>query len=75
MDYLGWATEEEKGQLTDMMAGIGRGSLAMRRQAVDHAAEWIGLHLRKAEEKQRKDGKLALTLGWTAGACLTLLLL
>ena len=47
----------------------------MRRQAVDHAAEWIGLHLRKAEEKQRKDGKLALTLGWTAGACLTLLLL
>ena len=30
---------------------------------------------RKAEEKQRKDGKLALTLGWTAGACLTLLLL
>ena len=28
MDYLGWATEEEKGQLTDMMAGIGRGSLA-----------------------------------------------
>ena len=31
MDYLGWATEEEKGQLTDMMAGIGRGSLAMRR--------------------------------------------
>ena len=72
---LNWATEEEKGQLSDMMAGIGHGSLAMRRQAVDHAAAWLELHLRKAEEKQQKDGKLAVTLGWTAGACLTLLLI
>ena len=75
MKALDWATAEEKEQLADMMSGLGRGSLSMRRQAVDHAAAWVDLHLRSAEEKRRKDGKLSVTLGWTAGACLLLLLL
>lgn len=75
LKYLDWATGEERAQLTAMLAGVGRGSLAMRRQAVEHTAEWLSLHLGWAEEKHRKDGKLALTLGWAAGACLTLLLI
>ncbi len=73
--YLDWATAEEKAQLTAMMSDLGHGSLAMRKQAVTHTAEWLALHLRRAEEKQGKDGKLAMTLGWSVGACVALLLL
>lgn len=72
---LCWATAEEKERLLRMMAGIGRGGVALRKQAVDQAADWFALALSKAQLKRKQDARLALTLGWTAGACLALMLL
>lgn len=72
---LRWATAEEQERLLRMMTGIGRGGVALRRQAVEQAADWFALALARAQNQRKQDARLSLTLGWTAGACLTLMLL
>lgn len=66
---------EEDGVLTRLMARLGRGSLESRRQAVEQAAEEIALLSASASAKAATDARMWTTLGWTCGACLTLMLI
>ena len=61
--------------LSPMMARLAHGSLASRCQAVTHAGAEIGLLSSAAGEKAAKDARMWSVLGWTGGACLTLLLI
>lgn len=61
--------------LSRLMAQLCRGSLESRCQATEQAAEEIGLLARSASERAAQDAKLHASLGWTCGACLTILLL
>ena len=61
--------------LTRMFAGLGRGTLENRLLATTQAASEISLMTTQAAQRAAKDAKLWQTLGWTGGACLTLLLL
>ena len=70
-----WAQESDQACVHVLLEGLGHGSLALRKQAVDQAAQWLAQAQGQAREAQQRNGKLAITLGWTAGACLTLLLL
>ena len=70
-----WAQETDQACVHALLEGLGHGSLALRKQAVDQAAQWLAQAQGQAREAQQRNGKLAITLGWTAGACLTLLLL
>lgn len=70
-----WAQETDQACVHVLLEGLGHGSLALRKQAVDQAAQWLAQAQGQAHEAQQRNGKLAITLGWTAGACLTLLLL
>ena len=72
---MNWMTAEERERISRMFAGVEHGSLALRCQAVAQTEEWLQLALQQAEEKRRRDGRLAVTLGWTAGIGLTLFLL
>lgn len=72
---MNWATAEERERISRMFAGVEHGSLALRCQAVAQTEGWLQMALHQAEEKRRRDGRLAVTLGWTAGIGLTLFLL
>lgn len=72
---MNWMTAEERERISRMFAGVEHGSLTLRCQAVAQTEEWLKLALHQAEEKRRRDGRLAVTLGWTAGIGLTLFLL
>ena len=61
--------------LARLMAQLGRGSLDSRCQAAEQAAEETALLARAASERAARDAKLHASLGWTCGACLTILLL
>ena len=61
--------------LSRLMARLGHGSLESRCQAAEQAAEEIALMARAATERAARDAKLHASLGWTCGACLTILLL
>ena len=68
-------TGPEAPVLSRLMAQLGRGSLESRCQAAEQAAEEIDLLARSASERAAQDAKLHASLGWTCGACLTILLL
>ena len=68
-------TGPEAPVLSRLMAQLCRGSLESRCQATEQAAEEIGLLARSASERTAQDAKLHASLGWTCGACLTILLL
>lgn len=68
-------TCEEDSVLTRLMARLGRGSLETRRQAVEQAADEIALLSASATTKAATDARMWTTLGWTCGACLTLMLI
>ena len=61
--------------LARLMDRLGRGSLESRCQAAEQAAEEIALLARDATDRAARDAKLHASLGWTCGACLTILLL
>ena len=61
--------------LSRLMTRLSRGSLESRVQAVQQAAQEINLLAENAREKSSQDARMWRTLGWTLGACLTLMLL
>ena len=54
---------------------LGHGSADSRRLAAEQARESIALLAAQAAARADRDAKLYRTLGWTGGACLTILLL
>ena len=76
-ELYAWAASAgpEAPVLSRLMAQLGRGSLESRCQAAEQAAEEIALLARAATERAATDAKLHASLGWTCGACLTILLL
>lgn len=54
---------------------LGRGSAANRQLALQQAGEAMQLVADQTAERAARDAKLYATLGWTGGACLTILLL
>ncbi len=65
----------ENAALHRIFAALGRGTLAQRVLGVTQGAEEIALLAASARTRAEKDAKLFRTLGWTGGACLTILLL
>lgn len=65
----------EKETLSRMFEHLGRGSKESRLQAVKQAAAELALLAKSAADRAEKDVKLWQTLGFIAGACLTILLL
>lgn len=65
----------ETAPLSRLMEQLARGSLDSRVLAVRQAAAEIGLLASASREKAGQDARMWATLGWTGGACLTLLLL
>lgn len=61
--------------LSRLMARLSHGSLDSRVQAAQQAAQEIALLAASAQTKSQQDAKMWATLGWTCGACLTLMLL
>ena len=61
--------------LSRLMDRLSRGSLDSRVQAVEQAAQEIALLSASTQQRVQQDARMWLTLGWTCGACLTLLLL
>ncbi|MBE5804534.1 MAG: hypothetical protein E7316_08495 [Clostridiales bacterium] len=61
--------------LARMFTALAGGSLESRVQAVRYAAEEIALLSGEARDKARQDAAMWAKLGWTCGACLTLMLL
>ena len=64
-----------KDVLLRLFVRLGRGSADSRRQAVRHARDALSLLAEQKSERAGRDAKLYSTLGWTVGACLTILLL
>lgn len=65
----------ERDALMRLAAGISRGSLESRCLACEHAAAGIGQLASEAAALAARDAKLWQTLGFTGGACLTLMLI
>lgn len=61
--------------LARMFAGLSRGSLENRLLAAEQAGREIALLADTAQTKAQQDARMWTTLGWTCGACLTLMLL
>lgn len=61
--------------LQRMFSGIGHGDAAGRALAAEQAARELSCLAEQAEKRAANDVGLYRTLGWTGGACLTLLLL
>lgn len=61
--------------LLRLFGRLGRGSAQSRRLAVQQAAQAMAQTAAQAEARAARDAKLYRTLGWTGGACLTILLL
>lgn len=73
-DSLGYQ-EEEADILRRMMERVGHGSMETRCACVRQSGEEIRLLYQHAQRTSDKDAKMWSSLGWTAGACITLLLL
>ena len=65
----------ERTSLCRMFSGLSRGSLSSRLFAVEQCARELALTASQAQARADRDARLWQTLGWTGGACLTLLLL
>ena len=65
----------ERDALLRMAARISRGSAESRRLAAAQTASSIAQMAAQSQSRAAKDARLWQTLGWTCGACLTLLLL
>lgn len=61
--------------LSRLFSGLEQGSLERRTLAVTQATQEIALLAQASQEKARQDARMWATLGWTCGACLTLMLL
>lgn len=74
-----WARMEEDGEeagvLRRMMGGLSSGTLESRVLAVAQALREMQWMASAAHEKEKNDARMWATLGWTCGACLTILLL
>ncbi len=66
---------EEGNLLLRLFEGLAHGSLESRVLSARQAAEEMALLSSAAQGKAQQDGKMWSTLGWTCGACLTLMLL
>lgn len=69
------AAWQERDVLSRMFARLGHGSQESRCLAAEQAAEELRLLAGAASTKAEKDAKLWQTLGFTGGACLTIMLL
>lgn len=65
----------ERNALMRLADGISRGSLESRCLACDHAADGIAQLSSEAADLATRDARLWQTLGFTGGACLTLMLI
>lgn len=65
----------ERDVLTRMFTRLGHGTKDSRCHALEQATEEMRLLAQNASVKAEKDAKLWQTLGFTGGACLTILLL
>lgn len=61
--------------LLRLFARLGRGSSSSRRLAVQQAHDALALLAAQKSDRAARDAKMYRTLGWTAGACLTIMLL
>ncbi|MBQ8312346.1 MAG: hypothetical protein IJX84_03975 [Clostridia bacterium] len=61
--------------LLRLLDGLSHGSLESRVLSAQQAAEEMALLASAAQSKAQQDSKMWSTLGWTCGACLTLMLL
>lgn len=67
--------EPERPVLERMAGQIGRGSLTARCLAVEQAMDELRPLGIAAQEASARDGRMWTSLGWTVGACVTMLLL
>lgn len=65
----------ERGLLQRLFCRLGRGTLDSRLLALEQARAELDHLAMQAAQRAEKDARLWQTLGWTGGACLTLLLL
>lgn len=65
----------EAAALTRLFARLDRGSLESRVLAAEQAAQELALLATASQEKTQQDARMWTTLGWTCGACITLMLL
>lgn len=61
--------------LLRLLEGLSHGSLESRVLSAHQAAEGMALLASASQAKAQQDSKMWATLGWTCGACLTLMLL
>lgn len=61
--------------LLRLLEGLSHGSLESRVLSAQQAAEEMSLLASASQSKAQQDSKMWSTLGWTCGACLTLMLL
>ena len=61
--------------LTRLFSGLAQGSLESRLLAATQAVQEIALLAESSQSKAKQDAHMWATLGWTCGACLTLMLL
>lgn len=61
--------------LLRLFARLGHGSASSRYHAVEQARDALALLASQKSDIAARDAKLYRTLGWTAGACLTIMLL
>lgn len=61
--------------LKPLMAQLDRGTVESRLLAIDHAHGSLAQLAADAQERADRDAALWARLGWTAGACLTILLI
>ena len=73
--YSNHAPQPSPEPLMRLFRQISRGSAEQRALATRQCAQEMALLAQAARERAGKDVKLLRTLGWTGGACLTLLLL
>ncbi len=69
------SAQAEQPILQRMFLRLGQGSRELRSLAVEQAAQELHLLAEAARERSSKDAKMWQTLGFIAGACLTLMLL
>lgn len=61
--------------LLRLLEGLSHGSLESRVLSTQQAAKEMSLLVTASQAKAQQDSKMWTTLGWTCGACLTLMLL
>lgn len=66
---------KEGSVLVRLFSGLEQGSLESRLLAASQAAQEFALLAEASQSKAKQDAHMWATLGWTCGACLTLMLL